>query len=142
MGRSQAVARTKPAPLRLVPSGMMRPPSRLARKRTLGRNEGWACDLEWYVLLHGSLVDRETIHRRKAAELRQRARTEHNVSTRLDLELLALGYDRLADQAQHNAKNNVVYEYDPEALAQRRQRRKRHQAQAQQQQQQRPNREQ
>jgi hypothetical protein len=74
-------------------------------------------------------------YRLKAAELRREARAEANVSTRLELELLALSYDRLAEQAARNARNNVVYEHDPDAAAERRQR-KRRLAQAQQQQQQ------
>jgi hypothetical protein len=47
----------------------------------------------------------------------RRARFEPKVSARLDLELLALGYDRLADQAARNASNNIVYEYDLDAIA-------------------------
>jgi hypothetical protein len=39
-------------------------------------------------------------YRQKAAKVRRQARREQNVSTRLDLELLATGYDRLAAQAQ------------------------------------------
>jgi hypothetical protein len=76
----------------------------------------------------------EHTYRLKAAEIRQRARAERNVSTRLELELLALSYDRLADQAKRNAQNNIVYEYDPAASAERRLR-KRQLAQKQQQQQ-------
>jgi hypothetical protein len=79
-------------------------------------------------------MNTEDTYRHKATELRRQARTEVNVSTRPELELLALGYDRLADQARRNAMNNVVYEYDPESFTQRRQH-KRHMAQAQQQQQ-------
>ena len=85
-------------------------------------------------------MDRADDYRNKAAELRRQARAERNVSTRVELELLAIGYDRLADLAQRNAQNNIVYEYDPEALERRRQRR-RNLAQ-QQQQPQRPKREQ
>jgi hypothetical protein len=39
-------------------------------------------------------------YRQQAAKLRRQARREHNVSTRRDLEILAKGYDRLANQAQ------------------------------------------
>jgi hypothetical protein len=46
----------------------------------------------------------EETYRQKAAELRQHARAERNVSSRLEWELLALGYDRLADQARRNAQ--------------------------------------
>ena len=69
-------------------------------------------------------MDRADDYRNKAAELRRQARAERNVSTRVELELLAIGYDRLADLAQRNAQNNIVYEYDPEALDRRRQRRR------------------
>jgi hypothetical protein len=57
------------------------------------------------------------------------SRGPQRLGTIFELELLALAYDRLADQARRNAQNNVVYEYDPESPAQRRR------AQAQQQQQ-------
>ena len=67
-------------------------------------------------------MNNEDSYRDKAAEFRRRARAEANVSMRLELELLALSYDRLADQAKRNAKNDMVCEYDPEALAERRQR--------------------
>ena len=77
----------------------------------------------------------ENSYRLKAAEIRRQARAERNVSMRLELELLALGFDRLADQATRNARNNIVYEYDPGAAAEQR-RRKRMLAQVQQQQQQ------
>jgi hypothetical protein len=73
----------------------------------------------------------EQTYRQAATELRREARAERNVSTRFELELLALAYDRLADQARRNAQNNIVYEYDPESIAQQRRR----SAQAQQQQQ-------
>jgi hypothetical protein len=56
---------------------------------------------------------------------------------RLELELLALAFDRLADQARRNAKNNVVYEYDPQGNAER-QGRQRQRLQQQQQPQSRP----
>jgi hypothetical protein len=76
----------------------------------------------------------EDTYRLEAAEIRRQARDERNVSTRLELELLALSFDRLADQANRNARTNILYEYDPEATAERRQR-KRQLAQRQQQQQ-------
>ena len=44
----------------------------------------------------------EDNYRQKAAKFRRQARRERNVSTRLDLELLATGYDRLAAKAQAN----------------------------------------
>ena len=87
-------------------------------------------------------MNREEAYRNRAADLRRQARTELNVSARVDLELLALGYDRLADQAQRNAQNNMVYEYDPQALERRRQQRKHRLAQVQQQQPQAPKRDQ
>ena len=86
-------------------------------------------------------MNREDSYRRKAAELRLRAHTEANVSTRLDLELLAIGYERLAEQARRNARNNTVYEYDPEGIERKRQQQDRPaQTQQQQQPQQRPKR--
>jgi hypothetical protein len=42
----------------------------------------------------------EDSYRQKAAKVRRQARREQNVSARLDLELLAKGYDRLAAQAE------------------------------------------
>ncbi|MBX9824914.1 MAG: hypothetical protein K2Y27_07940 [Xanthobacteraceae bacterium] len=42
----------------------------------------------------------EDSYRQKAAKFRRQARREKNVSTRLDLEILATGYDRLAARAQ------------------------------------------
>ena len=45
-------------------------------------------------------MNNEDSYRDKAAEFRRRARAEANVSMRLELELLALSYDRLADQAK------------------------------------------
>ena len=61
-------------------------------------------------------MNREDSYRDKAAKLRRRARTERNVSTRLELELLALAFDRLGDQARRNARN----QYGPEEFAERR----------------------
>ena len=66
------------------------------------------------------MIDEDS-YRQKAVELRQHARRERNVSARLEWELLALGYDRLADQARRNAQSNIVYEYHPEALGKKRQ---------------------
>jgi hypothetical protein len=77
------------------------------------------------------LMSSKDHYRLKAAEIRRQARAEMNVSTRFELALLALSYERLAEQAERNARNNVTYEYDPDATAERRQL-----AQAQQQQQQ------
>jgi hypothetical protein len=81
-----------------------------------------------------TVMDRENYYRRKAAELRRQCGTELNVSTRAELELLATGYDRLADHARRNAKNNVIYEYSFQSRDKTRQQR-RQAAQAQQQQQ-------
>jgi hypothetical protein len=78
-------------------------------------------------------MDRAESYKKRAAELRRQARTERNVSTRVDLKLLALGYDRLADQAERNAQNNVVYEYDPDTVEKKRRRKQEAQAQQQQQ---------
>ncbi len=81
-------------------------------------------------------MSRADTYSRKAWEIRRQARTEPNVSTRVELELLALAYDRLAEQAERNARNNIVYEHDPDAIAERRSQGRRS-AQVQQQQQQR-----
>jgi len=74
----------------------------------------------------------EEDHRKKAVELRERARAERNVSTRLEWVLLAMGFDRLADHARRNAQNSG----DPDLVAS--QQRRQRLAQAQQQQQQQP----
>ena len=50
------------------------------------------------------------MYRVKAAELHAKATEETNPATRAQLEALALGYLRLADQADRNAQTNVVYE--------------------------------
>jgi hypothetical protein len=49
----------------------------------------------------------EETYRQQAAKLRRQARRERNVSTRLDLELLAKGYDRLAAKAQRSDQRRV-----------------------------------
>ena len=46
------------------------------------------------------MITKVRSYRQKASKIRRQARREENVSTRLDLELLATGYDRLANQAQ------------------------------------------
>jgi hypothetical protein len=79
-------------------------------------------------------MDRENYYRCKAATLRRQAGTELNVSMRAELEVLATGYDRLADHVRRNATNHVIHEYSFQSLDKTRQRR-RQAAQAQQQQQ-------
>ena len=49
-------------------------------------------------------------YRVKAADLFGRARNEPNQLVRADCEVLALGYLRLADQADKNATTDIVYE--------------------------------
>jgi len=49
-------------------------------------------------------------YRVKAADLFGRARNEPNQLVRADCEVLALSYLRLADQADKNATNDIVYE--------------------------------
>ena len=49
-------------------------------------------------------------YRIKASELNAEARQEPNAERRAELENLAMAYLRLADQAERNARNNVVYE--------------------------------
>jgi hypothetical protein len=49
----------------------------------------------FFCQLVAGLYDREGHYRQRALELRQQVRTEPNLSTRIELELLALGYDQL-----------------------------------------------
>jgi hypothetical protein len=49
-------------------------------------------------------------YRIKAAELSARAMTERNPLLRAQYENLALSYLRLADQAEKNARTDIVYE--------------------------------
>ena len=49
-------------------------------------------------------------YRIRASELNAEARQESNTQRRVELETLAMAYLRLADQAERNAQNNVVYE--------------------------------
>jgi hypothetical protein len=49
-------------------------------------------------------------YRIKASELNAEARQEQNAGRRAELETLAMAYLRLANQAERNARNNVVYE--------------------------------
>ena len=69
-------------------------------------------------------MNREEHYRQRALELRQQARAEPNVSTRVELELLALGYDRLADQARRNARTTVIYEGHLDGAARQRSRKR------------------
>ena len=52
-------------------------------------------------------------YRVKAAELQTRTINETNERLRKEFENLALQYLRLADQAERNAKTDVVYEVIP-----------------------------
>ena len=49
-------------------------------------------------------------YRIRASELNAEAHQESNTERRSELEKLAMAYLRLADQAERNAQNNVVYE--------------------------------
>ena len=49
-------------------------------------------------------------YRIKAAELSARAIAETHPATRAEFEALALSYLRLAEQAEHNSRTDVVYE--------------------------------
>ncbi|MBX9825981.1 MAG: hypothetical protein K2Y27_13425 [Xanthobacteraceae bacterium] len=49
-------------------------------------------------------------YRVKASELNAEARQEPDAQRRNELKSLAMAYLRLADQAERNAQNNVVYE--------------------------------
>jgi len=52
-------------------------------------------------------------YRIKASDLKAEARQETNAARRVELETLAMAYLRLADQAERNSLNNVVYETPP-----------------------------
>jgi len=49
-------------------------------------------------------------YRIRAAELNASARCERNPEIRKEYENLALAYLRLADQAERNSENDIVYE--------------------------------
>jgi hypothetical protein len=49
-------------------------------------------------------------YRTKAAELHARTKSELDGATRAELQHLALSYLRLADQAEKNARSDLVYE--------------------------------
>jgi hypothetical protein len=53
-------------------------------------------------------------YRVKAADMNARAKNERNPLTRAEHENLALAYLRLADQADKNAKVDLVYETPPQ----------------------------
>jgi curli biogenesis system outer membrane secretion channel CsgG len=52
-------------------------------------------------------------YRIKASELNAEAGQEADAERRKELKRLAMAYLRLADQAERNARNNVVYETPP-----------------------------
>ena len=52
-------------------------------------------------------------YRDEAADLHTQAQFETNQRLRTELEYLALAYLRLADQADRNAKTDIVYEAVP-----------------------------
>ena len=61
------------------------------------------------------------LYRLKAADMNTRANRETNLLIRAEFENLALAYLRLADQADRNARTDVVYEtpaYQPSATQQ------------------------
>jgi hypothetical protein len=60
-------------------------------------------------------------YRIRASELNAEAHQESNTQRRAELEKLAMAYLRLADQAERNAQNNVVYETPPPRPAVRQQ---------------------
>jgi hypothetical protein len=49
-------------------------------------------------------------YRIKALEITARAKTEADAGIREEMEKLAKSYERLADQAEKNAKTDIVYE--------------------------------
>jgi hypothetical protein len=56
-------------------------------------------------------------YRRKAADINVRATRERNPLIQAEFENLALAYLRLADQADRNARTDVVYEPRPDQPA-------------------------
>jgi hypothetical protein len=52
-------------------------------------------------------------YRIKASDLKAKARQEPNAARRMELDTLAMAYLRLADQAERNSHNNIVYETPP-----------------------------
>ena len=60
-------------------------------------------------------------YRIRASELNAEAHQESDTQRRAELEKLAMAYLRLADQAERNAQNNVVYETPPPRPAVRQQ---------------------
>ena len=52
-------------------------------------------------------------YRAKAAELHEKAKKEINPAARAELEGMALGYLRLARQAERNALTDIVYDPPP-----------------------------
>lgn len=52
-------------------------------------------------------------YRIKAAEMSDRARREANPVVRAEYDNLAMSYLRLADQADRNARSDIVYETPP-----------------------------
>jgi hypothetical protein len=69
-------------------------------------------------------------YRIRASELNAEAHQESNTERRSELEKLAMAYLRLADQAERNAQNNVVYETPPRRPAVRQQQQQQQQQQA------------
>jgi hypothetical protein len=69
-------------------------------------------------------------YRIRASELNAEAHQESDTQRRAELEKLAMAYLRLADQAERNARNNVVYETPPPQPAVRQQQQQQQQPQA------------
>jgi hypothetical protein len=53
-------------------------------------------------------------YRIKAAEIRVKAHQESHTPVKMELEALALSFLRLAEQAERNARTDVVYEPPPD----------------------------
>jgi hypothetical protein len=52
-------------------------------------------------------------YRIKASDLKAEARQEPSATRRKELDTLAMAYLRLAEQAERNSHNNIVYETPP-----------------------------
>jgi hypothetical protein len=53
-------------------------------------------------------------YRSRSAELTAKARTETDPAVKAEYEALALGYRRLAEQADRNSQTDIVYETPPQ----------------------------
>jgi hypothetical protein len=100
--------------------------------RTFG-NEFSGSDLAGRVcnLTLGSNMAAGDSYRTLAARCETRARNENDLAIRHEWEIMARSYRRLAEQAERNARTDVVYEQAPEPKAEEKQQTRQSQAQQQ-----------